>query len=329
LSSALSGKKILVTGAGGFIGSHLVEALVEIGANVRAMTHYNSRGDIGWLDSSAVTSEIELISGDVSDASFMQRAVQGQEVVFNLAALIGIPYSYVAPDAYVRTNIIGTTNVLDACRSEGVSRLVQTSTSETYGSAVYVPMDETHPTQAQSPYSASKIAADALSYSYFSSFDLPVTILRPFNTYGPRQSQRAVIPTIITKCLAGQDVELGNLSPTRDMNYVADTVDGFIKSGEADGIFGEEINVGSGSDISIGDLAIKIKDIIGNDVQIVSTQNRKRPGASEVTRLQAGNSKAKQLLGWSPSHTLDEGLEKTIAWFSENADLSRDNNYMV
>jgi dTDP-glucose 4,6-dehydratase len=318
-----SQKKVLVTGAGGFIGSHLAEQLVSKGAQVRAFLHYNALGRWGWLDSSSVKNEIEVIAGDIADRDSVSKAVQGMDVVFHLAALIGIPYSYLAPSSYVQTNIIGTLNVLQTCLDTGVECLVQTSTSETYGSARYVPIDEDHPLQGQSPYSATKIGADKLAESFFRSFDLPVVTVRPFNTYGPRQSARAVIPTIISQALAGDRVKLGNLSPTRDLSYVLDTASGFIAAAEHPEALGQVINLGTGWDISIGNLAQTIFRLLGKDAQIESDDQRVRPDASEVDRLCADITKASQLLGWTPKYSLEEGLKETIEWVRENQGIYR------
>lgn len=324
-----SQKKVFVTGAGGFIGSHLTEQLVAKGAQVRAFVHYNALGRWGWLDTSKVKNEIEVIAGDIADRDSVLKAIQGMDVIFHLAALIGIPYSYLAPSSYVQTNIIGTLNVLQASLDVGVECLVQTSTSETYGSARYVPIDEEHPLQGQSPYSATKIGADKLAESFYRSFDLPVVTVRPFNTYGPRQSARAVIPTIISQALTGDRVKLGNLSPTRDLNYVLDTASGFIAAAEHPGALGQTINLGTGWDISIGNLAQTIFRILGKDAQIEADDQRVRPDASEVDRLCADISKARNLLGWSPKYSLEEGLRKTIEWVQENQGIYRPGVYNV
>jgi len=313
-----NGKNVLVTGAGGFIGSHLTEALTQAGANVRALVHYNSAGRWGWLDESPQRGDFEVVAGDITDAGSVAHAMADRDVVLHLAALIAIPYSYIAPASYVQTNVVGTLNVLESARRFGTERVVHTSTSEVYGTALQVPISESHPLQGQSPYSASKIGADKLAESYFRSFDLPVVTVRPFNTFGPRQSARAVLPTIITQCLQGDTVRLGSLTPTRDLNFVANTVDGFIKAAATPGVEGETINIGSGREISIGDLAQTIIDLMGGGARIECDEQRLRPGKSEVERLLADSSLAKDLLGWEPLFTLEEGLEQTIDWFREH-----------
>lgn len=314
-----TGKKVLVTGGGGFIGSHLVEQLVSLGARPRALVHYNARGSWGWLDQSPVVSEIEVVAGDICDPGSVEAATEGVETVFHLAALIAIPYSYTAPESYVRTNVIGTLNALQAARRAGVSRFVHTSTSEVYGTAREVPIKESHPLQGQSPYSASKIGADKIAESFHASFAVPVVTVRPFNTFGPRQSARAVIPTIITQLLAGADkIKLGSLHPTRDLNYVANTVEGFIAAAEAPEAIGQTFNLGSNREITIGDLAQLIIRIVGVSAEIESDSARVRPANSEVERLLADNTRARELLGWSPRVTLEQGLEKTVAWLREN-----------
>lgn len=314
----LSNKKILVTGADGFIGSHLVEALRQRGADVRAFVCYNSFNSWGWLDSlpAEVTSTLDVFSGDIRDPNGVAEAVKGCDLVFHLAALIAIPFSYHSPDSYVDTNVKGTLNVLQAARTHGVEKLIVTSTSEVYGTAKYIPIDENHPYQGQSPYSATKIAADRLAESFFRSFGLPVTILRPFNTYGPRQSARAFIPTIITQLLAGHtEVRLGSLSPTRDLNYVADTVEGFIATMESPATIGEEINVATGREHSVGEVAQILINKINPEAGIVCDEERLRPKDSEVERLLGCHKKIQALTGWSPKVSLDEGLENTIRWF--------------
>lgn len=324
------GKRVLITGAGGFIGSHLADQLTILGAETRAMVHYRSDGSRGWLDQSDLSKDMEIIAGDVRDHGSVAQAVTGREIVFHLAALIAIPYSYQAPLSYVKTNVEGTVNVLQACRETGVQRLVHTSTSEVYGSARYVPIDEGHPIQGQSPYSASKIGADKMAESYHLSFDLPVVTVRPFNTYGPRQSARAVVPTIITQALTGASVKLGNLLPTRDFNYVADTANGFIKVAETDGVEGQVINIGTGNEISIGDLLTSILKLMGKpELPAIWESERHRPDASEVYRLSADNTKVKELVGWSPKHTLTEGLAETIHWVEENLERFRTSVYTV
>ena len=317
----LESKKILVTGSEGFIGSHLVEKLVRQGSRVTALVQYNSLNNWGWIDSfdEDIKREIEVLTGDIREYDNISKAVKGKDAVFHLAALIAIPYSYLSPAAYVRTNIEGTLNVMQACLDFDVSKVVHTSTSEVYGTALYVPIDEKHPLQGQSPYSASKIGADKIVESFYKSFNLPVATIRPFNTYGPRQSARAVIPTIISQVLSGKKtIKLGALSPTRDFNYVKDTADGFIRMAEVDESVGKVINVGTNNEISIGDLAKRIISVIGQDVIIECDEDRLRPEKSEVSRLWCANSKAKEILNWKPKYTLDEGLEETIEWIKLN-----------
>ncbi len=323
------GKRVLVTGAGGFIGSHLAERLTREGAAVRALVHYNALGSRGWLDESPLQGEMEVVAGDVTDRDSVRSAVKGVETVFHLAALIAIPYSYQAPASYVRTNVEGTLNVLQACLEEGVGQLVQTSTSETYGTARYVPIDEGHPLQGQSPYSASKIGADKMTEAYVASYSLPAVILRPFNTFGPRQSARAVIPTIISQLLKGSRVCLGNLKPTRDLTYVDDTVSGFLAAGFAEEAVGRTINLGTGREISIGDLASLIASLMDREVEIVSQGDRLRPEASEVDRLLSDNSLAREVLKWQPEVGFREGLQRTISWVKENRDRFRPQSYAV
>jgi NAD dependent epimerase/dehydratase len=322
-------KRVLVTGAGGFIGSHLVERLVELGASVRALIHYNALGSWGWLDYSPHRERIEVIMGDLADRDLVFQAARNVEIVFHLGALIAIPYSYQAPSSYVRTNIEGTLNILLAARDLKVTRLVHTSTSEVYGTARYVPIDENHPLQGQSPYSATKIAADKLAEAFYCSYGVPVVIVRPFNTYGPRQSTRAVIPTIISQCLNGDTIRLGHLHPTRDLNYVSDTVEGFIRAATADNVLGQTINLGSGREISIGNLALLIARLLGKQVQIITDERRRRPEKSEVDRLLADNSKAKRLLGWEPRVSLEEGLLRTIDWMREHRRRYRLDNHSI
>ena len=325
-----NGKRVLVTGAGGFIGSHLAERLVELGARTRAMVRYNSAGSRGWLEASAVRDQIEVIASDVTDADGVRGAVPGTDVVFHLAALIGIPYSYDAPRSYVRTNVEGTLNVLQAARDEGVSRVVHTSTSEVYGTALRVPIDEDHPLQGQSPYSASKIAADKMAEAFHRSFELPVATVRPFNTFGPRQSARAVIPTIVSQLLAGVDeLRLGNLTPTRDLNYVQNTVDGFVAAAESPAAIGQVVNLGTGREISIGDLVDLLMDTLGRRVPVVEQEARVRPENSEVERLLADVGQAKRLLGWTPRVTLEEGLRATIEWIANHQGRYRPDEYAV
>ncbi len=324
-----TGRRVLVTGAGGFIGSHLSERLVRAGATTRALVHYRGNGSWGWLDASPDKDAIEVLAGDVRDRDCLARAMEEVDVVFHLAALIAIPYSYQAPASYVQTNVEGTLNVLQAARDTGVGRVVHTSTSEVYGTARYVPIDEAHPVQAQSPYAASKAGADQLAEAFFHSFDLPIVTVRPFNTYGPRQSARAVIPTIITQCLSGDAVRLGHLHPTRDFNYVGNTVDGFLKAGEAEGAIGQTINLGSGREVGIGQLAEIIMELIGKTVAIEQEEERLRPEQSEVERLLADTSLARTLLDWQPSVSLEDGLRMTIAWLQEHRDRYRPGVYAV
>jgi NAD dependent epimerase/dehydratase len=322
-------KRVLVTGAGGFIGSHLVERLVELGARTRAFVHYNSMGTWGWLDHSLLKEELEVIAGDITDRDSIRRAVRGVDVTFHLAALIGIPYSYHAPLSYLRTNVEGTLNVLQAALAANVERVVHTSTSEVYGTAQYVPIDEQHPLQGQSPYSATKIAADKLAEAFHCSFGLPVVTVRPFNTFGPRQSARAVIPTIINQCIMGKTVRLGNLSPTRDFNYVANTVEGFVCAAQSLQAEGKVVNIGSGHEISIENLAHKIANIMGKEIEIERDHRRLRPEDSEVERLCAANSLAKELMNWEPHYTLDEGLALTIEWMGAHLEHYRPDIYTV
>lgn len=317
----LKSKKVLVTGSEGFIGSHLVERLVELGAKVTAFVQYNSFNSWGWLDtfSPHIKRELEIYTGDIREYDNISKAVLGKDIVFHLAALIAIPYSYQSPAAYVRTNIEGTLNVMEACKNHSVQKVIHTSTSEVYGTAIYVPINEEHPLQGQSPYSASKIGADKIAESYYRSFGVPVTTIRPFNTYGPRQSARAVIPTIISQVLAGaKSIKLGSLSPRRDLTYVKDTVDGFIKMAECETNNGLVINVGSNFEITIGDLARKIIRLSGRQVDIGCEESRIRPEKSEVDRLWCDNGKAIKLLGWSPSYSLDKGLAETMDWMGQN-----------
>jgi NAD dependent epimerase/dehydratase len=311
-------KSVLVTGAGGFIGSHLAEALVRAGAKTRALVRYNSQGTSGWLDHSQYKSEIEVIRGDVREADSVRSALKGIDVVFHLAALIGIPYSYVSPASYVSTNIVGTLNVLQESLRSGVVRVLLTSTSEVYGTAQRIPIHEDHPLQAQSPYSATKIGADKLAESFHRSFGLPLSIVRPFNTYGPRQSARAVIPTIIMQALANEPIRIGNLAPTRDFNYVSDTVRGFQQIAESEKTIGTVINLGTGKEMSIGDLARMICSLTGAEFRIMQENDRVRPSGSEVERLCASNTLAQDLAGWRPEIALKDGLEKTIAWIRSN-----------
>lgn len=327
---SLSGRTVLVTGAGGFIGSHLAERLVAEGATVRAMVRYSSSGMRGWLENSEHAGDIDFRYGDISDRDFTLSTMQGCDVVFHLAALIGIPYSYVSPDAYVRTNVVGTTNVLEAARRLETPRVLITSTSEVYGTALTAPIAESHPKQPQSPYSATKIAADCIAESFWRSFGLPVSIVRPFNTFGPRQSARAVIPTIISQCLAGaKEIRLGNLTPTRDLNYVDNTVEGFLAAAVSDAAVATAVNFGYGEEISIGDLAQRIIELTGSDAKIVSEDQRLRPDQSEVERLLADNTLAREATGWTPKVGLDEGLTRTIEWMESNIGAYRVGEYMV
>lgn len=320
----LKGKKILVTGADGFIGSHLTEALVRMGCDVRAFVLYNSFNSWGWLDKSDkdIRDALDVFPGDVRDPHGVKTAMAGCDVVFHLAALIAIPYSYHSPDTYVDTNVKGTLNIVQAARELGVEKVVQTSTSEVYGTAQFVPITEEHPLQGQSPYSATKIGADQMALSFHAAFETPVAVIRPFNTYGPRQSARAVIPTVITQIASGvKTLKLGSLHPTRDFNYVDDTVNGFLAVAESDRSVGEVINVGSGFEITIGDTVKLIAEVMGADVEIMTDQQRIRPEKSEVERLCADRSKAEELTGWQPEYAgrngLAQGLKKTVDWFAD------------
>jgi NAD dependent epimerase/dehydratase len=324
LTVNLKNKKILVTGADGFIGSHLTEILVQKGAKIKALSYYNSFNYWGWLEVLDCLDEIEVVSGDVRDPHFCKEITQDIDVIFHLAALIAIPYSYVAPDSYVDTNIKGTLNICQAAKENGCERVIQTSTSEVYGTAQYVPIDEKHPLQPQSPYSATKIGADAMAMSFHSAFDLPVTTARPFNTYGPRQSARAVIPTIIGQIAAGnKQIKLGDLTPTRDFNYVLDTCRGFIALAESDKTIGEVINIGSGVEISVSDTLNLIKKIMGSDVEFITDEQRLRPEKSEVFRLCCDNTKINELTGFKPEYSLKKGLKETIDWFTDPGNFSR------
>jgi dTDP-glucose 4,6-dehydratase len=320
---------VLVTGAGGFIGSHLTERLVELGASTRALVEYNSLGSWGWLDESPARRDVEVVLGDVRDYDSVRAAAEGAEAVFHLAALIAIPYSYEAPHSYVQTNVIGTLNVLRAAQEAGAGRVVHTSTSEVYGSARSVPIDEEHPLQGQSPYAASKIGADKMAEAFHLSFGLPVATLRPFNTYGPRQSARAVIPTVITQLLAGDSVSLGNLAPTRDFTYVTDTVEAFVKIADCPEAVGRVLNTGSGKEISIGELVERIETVLGKRAPVEHEEARVRPPGSEVERLCANADAARELLGWEPAVGLDEGLAATAAWIAENLGRYRVGAYTV
>ncbi len=329
MSENWKGRKVLVTGAAGFIGSHLVERLVREGAEVRALVHYNSAGSWGWIDDfdAETRNAVEVVMGNVEDPFSVESIAADRETIFHLAALISIPYSYEAPLSFIRTNVEGTVNVCRAALKAGAERLVVTSTSEVYGTARYTPIDEAHPLQGQSPYSASKIGADMTAESWRRSFGLPVTILRPFNTFGPRQSSRAVIPTIITQLLEGPKIRLGNLAPVRDMNYVEDTVEGFLGAASAPGAVGEVINVGSGRGETIGELARLIAGLMGKTLEVDRDEERMRPDNSEVFELLCSNDKAEKLLGWRPVVGLEEGLRRTIAWTEKNLDLFRVGRY--
>ena len=313
-----------MTGADGFIGSHLTEALLDKGYKVRALAQYNSFNNWGWLEDIAPRDGLEIVCGDVRDPDFCRELCRGIDTVYHLAALIAIPYSYVAPDSYVDTNIKGTLNMCQAARDAACSRIVVTSTSEVYGTARYVPIDEKHPRQPQSPYSATKIGADAIAQSFYNAFDLPVVTARPFNTYGPRQSARAIIPTIITQIAAGREkIRLGDLTPTRDFNYVADTAAGFIALGETEGIEGRDINIATGREVSMAETLATIARLMGREVEEVVDQGRLRPAKSEVNRLLGDNSLITSLTSWRPSHSLEEGLQKTIDWFVKPENLAK------
>jgi NAD dependent epimerase/dehydratase len=317
-------KKVLVTGADGFIGSHLVEFLVDRGAQVKAFVFYNSFNSWGWIDSfpKDLKDKIEIFAGDIRDPFGVKKAIEGVDVVFHLAALIAIPYSYYSPESYVSTNVTGTLNVLMACRELNIERLLVTSTSEVYGTALTVPIDEKHPRQGQSPYSATKIGADAITESFYRSFNLPVTIVRPFNTYGPRQSARAVIPTIITQLLNGsKEIKLGALHPTRDLVFVKDTVRGFTEIAATETTIGQEVNIATQNEISVLELAKMLISLINPDAKIISDDNRQRPKNSEVERLLGSNAKLQDLTGWKPEISLKEGLSQTIDWFSKKENL--------
>ncbi len=322
--------KILITGAGGFIGSHLSELCVGLGYTVKAFVRYNSKNNWGWLEQSEYKDKIEVVTGDIRDYDSVYNALKGCNAVFHLAALIGIPYSYVSPKAYIETNINGTYNILQASKELGLEQILVTSTSETYGTAQYVPIDETHPMVGQSPYSASKIAADQLAISYFRSFNLPVKIVRPFNTYGPRQSARAVIPTVISQILSGREkLSLGNLNPTRDLTFVKDTCNGFIEIYKSKKLFGEITNIGMNEEISIRDLAILISDLLNKKIEIDMDNQRVRPENSEVERLMCNNNKLKQNTSWTPKFNLRTGLEETIIFLKKNIHLYKTAIYNV
>ncbi len=326
-----SGKSVLVTGAGGFIGSHLCEEALRRGASVRAFVHYNSRNDWGRLELLPAESKrkLDVVPGDVTDALSVRKAVQGCDTVFHLAALIAIPYSYAAPASYVATNAGGTLNLLQACLESKARRVIHTSTSEVYGTARYAPIDEGHPLQAQSPYSASKVAADKLAESFFCSFDLPVCTVRPFNTYGPRQSARAVIPAIIAQALADLPLRLGSLEPIRDFTYVGDIVDGFLAAARSDRCVGEVVNLGTGVGVTIGNVVRRVGVELGRELALVRDEDRVRPNRSEVMRLECDNRRARELLDWAPRVELDEGLRRTIDWMRNHASLYKPELYNV
>lgn len=322
--------KILITGAGGFIGSHLTELLVQESYEVKAFVHYNSNNDWGWLEQSKVKKELEVISGDVRDYDSVYSALKGCDAVFHLAALIGIPYSYVSPLAYIKTNIEGTYNVLEAARQLDVKNILITSTSETYGTAQYVPINEQHPVVGQSPYSATKIGADQIGVSYFRTFGTPVKIVRPFNTYGPRQSARAVIPSIIIQILAGKkEIKLGNLTPTRDLTYVKDTVRGFLEIYKSDACIGKAINIGINEEISIGGLVNLVSEIMGAEIEVQEESQRVRPNNSEVQRLVCDNTLIKKLTKWAPNYSLKEGLIETIEFIKNNLHVYKSDIYNI
>jgi NAD dependent epimerase/dehydratase len=320
----LTNKNILVTGADGFIGSHLVEMLVKEGANVKALSLYNSFNYWGWLEDVDCLDNIEILNGDIRDPHYCKAITKDIDIIFHLAALIAIPYSYVAPTSYVDTNITGTLNIVQAALENNVSKVIHTSTSEVYGTAQYVPIDEKHPLQPQSPYSASKIGADNMAMSFYNSFELPVTIARPFNTYGPRQSARAVIPTIITQIANGvKEIKLGDISPTRDFNYVEDTCRGFIALAKSEKTIGETVNIGSNFEISVKDTLDTIKDIMQSDVTFITDEQRIRPENSEVHRLWCDNTKIKELTGFEPIFDINSGLSKTVEWFIQKDNLAK------
>lgn len=325
------GRKVFVTGAGGFIGSHLAEHLVELGAKVKAFVRYNSRNDWGLLEllPKEKVKGIEVIMGDLRDGDAVRQAAKDVEIVFHLGSLIAIPYSYLHPRETIETNVIGTLNILTAARDNSIEKVIHTSTSEVYGTAQYVPIDEKHPLHGQSPYSASKIGADMIAESYYRSFGIPVAIIRPFNTFGPRQSARAVIPTIISQALTKDQILLGSLHPTRDYTYIDDILDAFLKVAESPNSVGELVNIGSNFEISIADIAKKVIDMIGKNRKIVTDSRRVRPKKSEVERLWCDNTKAKKLLGWEPKTSFDEGLKKTIRWISDNLSLYKPELYNV
>ena len=316
--------KILVTGADGFIGSHLTELLLSKGYKVRALAQYNSFNSWGWLDDVTNSENLEVITGDIRDPHFCKEIVKGIDIIYHLAALIAIPYSYVAPDSYVDTNVKGTLNICQAAKDAGGIRVIHTSTSEVYGTALYVPIDEKHPKQPQSPYSASKIGADMMAMSFYNAFGLPVTIARPFNTYGPRQSARAIIPTIITQIASGlKQIKLGDITPTRDFNFVKDTARGFLALAESENTIGKEINIASNFEISMGDTLNLIKSIMGSDVEFITDEQRIRPEKSEVFRLWGDNRLIKELTGWQPKYSIETGLRETVEWFVKSENLKK------
>jgi len=323
-------KNVLVTGAGGFIGSHLTELLVEKGLNVKAFVHYNSNNSWGWLDNSHVKNDIEVVSGDIRDFDSVKSAAKSTDTIYHLAALIGIPYSYVSPLAYIRTNIEGTYNILQSARDLGIENLMITSTSETYGTAQYIPIDENHPAVGQSPYSATKISADQIALSYFRSFNLPVKVVRPFNTYGPRQSARAIIPTVISQLLAGKnELHLGNLTPTRDFTFVKDTASGFYEIAKSEKLIGEVTNIGMKEEIPMGDLVNLIGELLECEIKIIAEEQRIRPGKSEVERLYCDNSKIMANTQWRPEFNLKTGLKETISWMKQSMSNYKTDIYNV
>jgi len=324
----LENKRILITGSDGFIGSHLVERFLDENCKVKAFVFYNSFNNWGWLDYISKEKEklrnLEIVTGDIRDSTLLRNAIKNVDIICHLAALIGIPYSYNSPDSYIETNVKGTLNVIQAAKEFNTEKVIITSTSETYGSAKYIPIDENHPYQAQSPYAASKIAADQISLSFYNSFNVPISIIRPFNTYGPRQSARAIIPTIITQILKNKEkIELGNLYATRDFTYVLDLCEAYIKMSQKDNIAGEIINIGSSNEISIQNLVEKIKELTNSNLNVISTAERKRPEKSEVNRLCADNKKALKILDWKPNYSLSEGLRFTIDWFNNAKNLNQ------
>ena len=324
-------KKVLITGADGFIGSHLTERLISEGARVKAFVMYNSFNTWGWIDtfSSREKEAVDIVCGDIRETDLLKQALKDVDIVFHLAALIAIPYSYASPSSYIKTNVEGTLNLLQTGLECGVEKIIHTSTSEVYGTAQYIPIDEKHPLQGQSPYSASKIGADMVAESFYRSFNLPVTTVRPFNTYGPRQSARAIIPTLILQMLKDTTIRVGSLHPIRDFTYVGDTVEGFIKAAEADGINGEVINIGSNQGISIGDLTDTLAQIVGKEITIECEEERVRPAHSEVNRLLCNNQRAKELMQWQPTVKLTEGLAKTVNWFEEHQHAYKSNLYNI